>query len=96
MTKNQFWKGSTFFVLFSFDLTQQQVFFWDPFPKPGRQTGRNLNHHGFYTVRIVVLHSAYIHKILFAKDVKSILTVNFGRKYDQTVINCADLHDLNR
>ena len=23
MTKNQFWKGSTFFVLFSFDLTHQ-------------------------------------------------------------------------
>ena len=65
---------------------QQQVFFRDPFPKPGRQTGRNLNHHGFYTVRIVVLHSANIHKILFAKDVKNILTVNYGRKYDQTVI----------
>ena len=61
-------------------------FFRDPFPKPGRQTGRNLNHHGFYTVRIVVLHSANIHKILFAKDVKNILTVNCGRKYDQTVI----------
>ena len=25
MTKNQFWKGSTFFVLFSFDLTQEYV-----------------------------------------------------------------------
>ena len=25
MTKNQFWKGSTFFVLFSFDLTLEQV-----------------------------------------------------------------------
>ena len=27
MTKNQFWKGSTFFVLFSFDLTLE--YFWD-------------------------------------------------------------------
>ena len=25
MTKNQFWKGSTFFVLFSFDLTQNEI-----------------------------------------------------------------------
>ena len=25
MTKNQFWKGSTFFVLFSFDLTPQII-----------------------------------------------------------------------